>query len=160
MYVDLEVAYSEGNKPYIGQLCLLDDKAQVILSYYFEDPRDITPEQVTELLKCLYANYIVCCDPTEDLKVIKHDARRCGIKLRPSKLRYIDIQLIERQITKAKDKHRIALNKLAAKYKIQPPVKFHDSFSDASVIKGVFESQLKMLDIDKECLHKLESLPT
>ena len=155
VYADIEISFSEGKKPFIGQICILNDKGDELITKYYEDPRDVETKDMEEILSILYKHFIVCCDPTEDRKVLRHDARRCGIKMKPSQLRYFDVQQIERQITKAKDSHRTALNKLAAKYKIKPPVKFHDSYSDAVVIKGVFEGQLKKLDLTKDNLHKL-----
>lgn len=157
IYIDIEVSYSKGDKPFIGQICILSDKSKVLYDGYFEDPREITSKDAKTILTLLYSNYAVCCDPTLDIRVIKSDARRCGLRLKTSKLRFIDIQFIEYQIRRF-DARRIALDRLARQYRIKPPIKFHDSFSDVSVIKSIFEAQLKTLRIDKEHLHKLDQL--
>jgi hypothetical protein len=158
IYIDIEVAYSEGDKPYIGSICILGPNSEILVNEFFGDPREIESEQVNKILKLLHTNFAVCCDPTFDVRVIKSDARRCGIKAKPSKFRFIDIQLIEQQIVGKTSNRRIGLDKLAHKYRIKPPVKFHESFSDASVIKSVFEAQLKELSIDKEHLHQLKQI--
>jgi hypothetical protein len=158
IYIDIEIAYSEGDKPYIGSICILGPKSEILFNQFFGDPREITAEQIKEILKLLHTNFAVCCDPTLDIRVIKSDARRCGVKARTSKFRFIDIQLIEQQIIGKTSNRRIGLDKLAHKYRIKPPVKFHESFSDASVIKSVFDAQLKELSIDKEHLHQLKQI--
>jgi len=158
VYVDIETAFSEGDKPYIGQICIIDDAGKVLVQEYFEDPREITPEQATLILDILYSNHAVWCDPSQDLKVIKSDVRRCGKKLKTSKLRIIDVQVVEYQVLGKVPQHRTSLLKLARKYSIKPPVKFHDPFSDAVVTKGIFDAQLKQLNVDKEHLYKLDIL--
>lgn len=158
IYVDIETSYTEGDKPFIGQICILDSKSNVLLNHFFEDPREITKEQIKEILELLYTHYAVWCDPTEDLHVIRHDARRCGVKLKKSKLKMIDIQLVEHQVTKKNTNRRLSLIKLAHKYNVKPSVKFHDPYSDALAAKEIFEEQLKQLNIDKEHLYKLDQL--
>jgi DNA polymerase III epsilon subunit-like protein len=161
VYCDIEIAFSDGQKPFIGRITILghrDDKP--ILSKFFKDPREIRAEDIQAILEILYGNYVVCCDPSTDRSVLKHDSRRCGIKAHITRIRYVDVQDVERCLVKKPTKQRPGLETLARKYRIKPLAKFHDSYSDVLVIRDVFRAQLKELNTD-ECtyLQQLDTTP-
>lgn len=149
VFADIEVSYSKGDKPFIGDICILDEKEKILFCKHYGDPTEITPKDIKEILDYYYKNVVAVCDPTLDLMVLKHDARRCGIKLKSSKIKFLDIQLIEARIQKKSIKRRISLQKIAKKYNIQPSIKFHDAYSDALVIKNILFAQIKKLQSTK-----------
>ena len=147
IYVDIECSYSSGSKPFIGEICIIDDRCEEVLHYCFEDPREITSDQANEIFSQFTNNYVVFCDPVTDIGVIRKDLRRCGIKYKSSLVSIIDIQQIEKYLTNSK--RQVSLRNLAKKYNIKPPIRFHDPYSDAWVIKHVFEKQLEKLNLNK-----------